>query len=542
MQPRLILLLVLALFAGPIGAAELRFAVSYRSASTVYIAGGSADGLAVGERLAVKAKNELVGEIEIQYLSEHSASCRILRESRPIRAGDSGVITRAANHASKTAPEVSVSDTAAKARPNAAPPPSAPSLQAAPPAKPWARTRGSVSFGLSKNWDQTERHYDFEQRFGRLDFAAWEIGGHALQFFIRGRSRQDLRPQTLGFETQIPRDERRDRLYEVALRYEPRKGRAIIEAGRLGVPTLSIGYLDGVSVELRALKSLRFGGFFGKRVELDHLTGFVPGNRYGAFARVFNEGSSWPGAMDATLFGVREFAGSTVSREYIGLQSRLASKSLVFAEWAEVDLLRDWRKPADGSSAQLSNLSASATYRPSPQTSLALSYDQRRNYRSAENRSVSEILFDTYAHQGFRGSLDLSRANGPGMWLFGGVRMRDQQSDTAYSGGGGLRHPSFTGAHLNASIDAYYFTNGVNSGLQGSARVGRNRPSLTTDLTFGISSYTLKSGGDRRQNGWFRLSAYKMFGRGLWLRGDGQYDRGDDVKGPRASFEFGYRF
>ena len=96
--------------------------------------------------------------------------------------------------------------------------------------------------------------------------------------------------------------------------------------------------------------------------------------------------------------------------------------------------------------------------------------------------------------------------------------------------------------HLSASVDAYYFTNGVNSGLQGSARLGRNRPSLMTDLTFGISSYTLKAGGGRRQNGWLRLSAYKTFGRGLWLRGDGQYDRGDDVKGPRASFEFGYRF
>ncbi len=542
MQRKLTLLLALSVLAGALGAAELRFAVSYRSASTVYIAGGSADGLAVGERLSVKAKNELVGEIEIQYLSEHSASCRILRESRPIRVGDAGVITRAADHASKTAPEVSVSNTAAKARPAAAPPPTAPSVQAAPAAKPWTRTRGSVSFGLSRNWDRTERHYDFEQRFGRLDFAAWEIGGQPLQFTVRGRARQDLRPQTLGFETLIPRDERRDRLYEVALRYEPRKGRAVIEAGRLGVPTLSIGYLDGVSVELRALKSLRFGGFFGKRVELDHLAGFTPGNKYGAFARLFNGGSSWPGAFDATVFGVREFAGATVSREYMGLQSRLASKSFLFAEWAEVDLLRDWRKPADGSAAQLSNLSASATYRASPSSSLALSYDQRRNYRSADTRSVPEILFDTYAHQGFRGSLDLSRPNGPGLSLFGGVRMKDQQSDTAYSGGGGVRHPSFTGAHLNASLDAYYFTNGVNSGLQGSARLGRIRPSLMTDLTFGIASYTLKAGGNRRQNGWLRLSAYKTFGRGLWLRGDGQYDRGDDVKGPRATFELGYRF
>ncbi len=535
------LLAVFGLLAAPVRGAELRFAVSYRSAATVYIAGGSADGLAVGERLSVKAKNELVGEIEVLYLSEHSASCRVLRETRPIRVGDAGVITRAADHWSKAGPEVNVADTAVKARPAVAPPVTAPSIRSTRASNPWARTRAGVSFGLSHSWDQTVRHYDFEERHARLDFAAWEIGGHPLQFTARGRSRLDLRPQTLGFEA-LPREERRDRLYEVGLRYEPRNGRAIIEAGRLGVPMLGIGHLDGVAVELRALKSLRFGGFFGKRVELDRTTGFVSGNKYGAYARLFNGGSSWPGVFDATFFGVREFAGAAVSREYVGVQARLATKSFLFQQWTEVDLLRDWRKQTDGKATQVSNLSASATYRASPSSSLSLSYDQRLNYRTAETRSTPEILFDRFVHQGFRGSFDLSRANRPGGSLFAGVRMKDQQSDTAYSAGAGLRHPNLTGAHLSTSLDGYFFTNGLNSGLQGSARLGRVRPRLMTDLTYGIASYTLKSGGARRQNQWFRVSAYRTFGRGFWLSGEGQYDRGDDVKGPRGAFEIGYRF
>lgn len=535
-----LVLLSLALLAAPLRAAELRFAVSYRSAATVYLAGGSADGLAVGERLKVKAKSEAVGEIEVVFLAEHSASCRIVSETRPIRVGDAGVIQRSADHAAKVAPEVNVSATAIKAGPRASPVAAAPAKGSASPAHPWARTRGGLSLGLSHSWDQTERHYDFEERHARLDLSAWEIGGHPLQFTARARSRQDLRPQTLGFEA-LPRDERRDRLYEVSFRYEPRGGRAIVEAGRLGVPMLGIGYIDGVAGELRLLKAMRFGGFFGKRVELDRGTGFVPGNKYGAYARLFGGGSSWPGVYDASVFAVREFAGASISREYVGAQGRFASKSFLFWQWAEVDLLRDWRKPVDGSAAQVSNLSLSATYRASPSSSLGLSYDQRRNYRTAETRSVPDILFDTFVHQGFRGNFDVSRAHGLGGSLFAGVRMKDKQSDTAYSAGAGLRKASMKGANL--SLDGYYFTNGVNSGIQGSARAGYSGRDSMADLTFGLSSYTLKAAETlRRQNQWLRLSARRTFGRGLWLYAEGQYDQGDDVKGPRAAFEIGYRF
>ncbi len=538
MKHRTILLLCLALITPTVGAVEVRFDVSYRSASTVYLGGGSADGLAVGDRLSVRAKTELIGEVEVMFLAEHSASCRIISEKRPIRAGDTGVLARAADYAAAAAPEVRVVEVAPKAEPR---PDTLKPSPAAPGAIPWARTRGNLSFGLDRNWDRTDRHYDFEQRQARLDFSAWQIGGHPLRFNARARSRQDLRPQTLGFED-LARNERRDRLYEVSLRYEPDRGRAVIEAGRLGGGLLGLGYLDGVSAELRAFKSMRVGGFFGRRVELDRFPGFVSGNKYGGFARLFGGESWWPGNYDVSIFGAREFAGAAISREYVGAQSRLSGKSFVLSQWTEVDILRGWRKPADGKATQLSNLSIAASYRIVPSSSFGLSYDRRRNFRTAENRSVAEILFDTFARQGFRGSLDVSRAGGLGGQLSGGIRMKDAQSDNSYSLGGGLRHPGFSGARLSASIDGYFFTNGVTSGLQGSARLGRIRTSLMTDLTFGLASYTLKGGEGRRQNQWLRFSMHRTFGSGLWLHGEGQYDRGDDVKGPRGAFEIGYRF
>lgn len=541
MRRALAVLILAGLFASLAGAVELRFAVTHRSASTVYIAGGSANGLAVGERLTIKLKNEVVGEVEILYLAEHSASCRIVKEVRPIRAGDAGVIVRAADHDAQKAPEVSVSDTATKALPAMSETTQAPVATRASVSKSRTRTRGAVSFGASKSWDNTERHYDYQDRQARLDFSASEIGGQPLFFTVRGRSRQDLRPQTLGFEG-LSRNERRDRLYEFSFRYQPRNGRAIVDVGRLGAPLIGLGYLDGFSAEIRALKSLRVGGFFGRRADLDSLSGIESGNKYGGWLRLADGGMAWPGAYDVNVFGVRELAGSAISREYVGMQSRFGRKAVTFSQWAEVDLLRDWRKPATGSAVQLSNLSASLRYRASPSSSLAVSYDQRRNYRSAETRSVPEILFDTFTHQGFRSSLDLSRANGLGGSLSGGVRLADSQSATAYSFGAGLHHPSMTGAHLNTGLDGYYFSNGITSGIQGSARVGRSGPKLMLDLSYGLSRYTLTGGGATRQNQWYRLSAYRTFAHGLWFRAEGQLDRGDDVKGPRGAFEFGYRF
>lgn len=542
MRRLIVFVLLVASALRSVEATELRFPITYRSSATVYVGGGSADGLAVGERLSVKAKDEVVGEIEITFLSEHSASCRILRETRLLRVGDVAVIVRAADHAATTAPEVTVSDTA----PKAGPVPDRPGVttakaNAASATKEVTRYRGAISLGWSRSWDDTERHYDYEQRQGRLDFSAWGIGGQPLSFTARARSRQDLRPATLGFEG-LPRDERRDSLYELALRYEPGRGRALIEAGRLGIPLLGLGYVDGISAEARAFGSLRLGGFFGRRADLYAIPGFDTGNKYGGWLRLSDGGGTVPGAWDASVYGVREFSAAVVSREFLGLQSRFGRRRFTFSQWAEVDLLRDWRTPSTGSHAQLSNLSASANYRPAPSTSLGVSYDQRKNYRTAETRTVPEILFDTYVHQGFRGSVDIARANGLGGSIFAGMRKQDQQSDTAYSSGAGLRHPGLTGLKLSVSLDGYYFSNGATSGLQTGARIGRVGPRLNVDLSYGLARYTLKGGGPQRQNQWYRLSAHRTFGGGLWIQAEAQLDRGDDTRGPRGAFEFGYRF
>jgi len=522
------ILLLGAVLATPASAAELRVEVTYRSAATVYLGAGSVDGLAEGDRLAVVSEGVTIGEVEVVFLAEHSASCKVLRESRPIRPGDVAVGITGDEPATVAAPPVA---------PSASPAAPEPAIDSSPV----ARVRGGVSIGWYRLWDETDLDYDFEQRTARIDLRVSEIDGRPLELRFRARTREDRRLRPPGFE-EIPRDERRDRLYELALRYEPPDGVFAVEAGRLGASTLGLGYLDGVRAEMRVAGSARIGAFLGNRAGIDR-TGFEgSGRKYGGYLRLGTGTRGWPGRYEAIVFGVREKAGAELSRDYVGVQGRLAARNLTLFQWAEVDLNSGWREQAAGRSAQLSNLSLSARYRASPTASLGLSYDQRRNYRTADNRSVPDQLFDRFVRQGLRASVDVTRARGLGVSAFFGARFQDQADDTAWSFGGGVRHPDVLGCH--ASVDGSGFTNGRTQGYQISARVGRRVYDVAgVDVAYGVSSYTLTSTAEpRRRNQWLRLSGRADLSRGLTLYGDLEYDTGDDVKGPRASLELAYRF
>ena len=130
--------------------------------------------------------------------------------------------------------------------------------------------RGAASFGYYQAWDQTESNYDFQERTGRLDLGLYDIGGQPLSFSLRGRSRQDVRSRSLSDRT--PKSERTDRLYEVALRYEPPSDALGVEVGRIGIYRfVGIGYLDGVLGRFRPLPGVQVGGFAGRIADIETL-------------------------------------------------------------------------------------------------------------------------------------------------------------------------------------------------------------------------------------------------------------------------------
>ncbi|MFN8091779.1 MAG: hypothetical protein U0599_06055 [Vicinamibacteria bacterium] len=535
-----------AFAAAPAETTAPAYRVKYRSATNVYLDAGRAQGLREGDRVEVVDKAGPIAELEIVYVAERSASCRVLSEKRPVRPGD------AARLASR-APATETAATAPTAGPStpASPAPSAPDVApAAAPSGPRYRVRGSASLGYYQAWDGTESDYDFNERTGRLDLGVYDIAGRPLSFAVRGRSRQDVRTRSLSDRT--PKSTRTDRLYELALRYEPASDTFGVEVGRIGIHRfVGIGYLDGALGRYQARPGLHVGAFAGRIADLETLGFGGTGTKLGGFVRLQPGGRYATGGYDATFAFVRESAGGDVSRQYLSLESRFGSGSRwSLFERAELDLYGGWRKDLTGKSYQLSNVSLSGNLRLGSAAWAFVSYDGRRNYRYYLNRVVPEEVFDDLLHQGLRAGVSVSRPGGFGANVGVGMSLKEPDPRhpeldiaNAYSANAGIRHADVFASGFSAGIDGSGFSNGYTDGGLVIARVGRSLDGgHVVDLSIGGSLYRMKAVEETRRTQWVRLTGRAELPRRVYLQGDLEYDQGDDLKGPRAFVEVGIRF
>jgi hypothetical protein len=402
-----------------------------------------------------------------------------------------------------------------------------------------------VSFGLYNVWDESPTDYDFEQRTGRLDLSAWDIGGRPLTFNARFRTRQDIRARGLS-SLRTPTDRRDDRLYELSLRYEPPDQNVAFELGRIGASNfVGIGYLDGALGQVRVLAPLQVGAFFGRRTEMDNLDLDKPGLKYGAYLRLAPPGRYSRQDYEAILAVVRETADDDVSREYLSLETRFGSgRRFSLVQRGELDLNRGWRREAAGTAYQISNLSIAANWRASRGSSFVLSYDGRKNYRYYLNRGVPEEVFDDLLHQGLRASFYAARPQGLSVNLGGGVRFRnDRDPVNAYSANLGIRHANAFSSRVSLGVDGVGFSNGYTDGLLVTLQAGRTfTRGHYLDLSYGRSLYRLMDVDEKRVTQWLRLTGRFQVVRGFYVVGDVEYDRGDDLRGPRVFLEAGYQF
>jgi hypothetical protein len=415
---------------------------------------------------------------------------------------------------------------------------------------PWARVRGSVSLGYSRSWDETDSGLDFEQRTGRVDLGLYDIAGQPLSFSLRARTRQDFRARTLSVRT--PQSERLDRLYELALRYEPPSDHLALEVGRIGIYRfVGIGYLDGALGRIAVRPGIQLGAFGGRNAEIDGLGLEGAGGKYGAFIRLAPPGRYRIGGYDVLFAWVRENADGDVSREYLSLESAFngGGRWSLFQR-AELDLNRGWRQEVSGKSQQLSNVSLSGNLRVAGSAWAFVSYDGRRNYRYYRNRYVPEEVFDDLLRQGLRAGLNVARPGGFGATASFGMSLKESDPRApeldianAYSFNAGLRHSNLLSSGLSAGIDASGFTNGYTKGGLLSARLGiRFEAGHTLDLSYGYSLYRVISTQEDRTTQWLRLMGRAELGRRFYVLGDFEYDAGDELKGPRAFLEAGVIF
>jgi hypothetical protein len=530
------------------------FRVKYRSASSVYLEGGRAQGLMVGDQLRVQDGQAPVAELQVVYVSELSASCKILSESRPVRAGDDAIsLVRPATAlaaATTTRPSAPRASDVARTGTPASGPVAAPAAASSAATPPWAHVRGNVSFGYYKTWDESDSGLDFEQRTGRVDLGLYDIAGQPLTFSLRGRTRQDVRARTLSVRT--PQSERVDRLYELALRYEPPSDRLAFEVGRIGIYRfVGIGYLDGALGRVAVRPGIQIGAFGGRNAEIEGLGLEGTGGKYGAFVRLAPPGRYRIGGYDVLFAYVRENADGDVSREYFSLESSFngGGRWSLF-ERAELDLNRGWRQEVSGKSQQLSNVSLSGNLRVGGSAWAFVSYDGRRNYRYYRNRLVPEEVFDDLLHQGLRAGINVARPGGLGASASFGMSLKESDPRhpeldvaNAYSFNAGLRHSNLFSSGLSGGIDGSGFTNGYAEGGLLSAHLGISfEAGHTLDFSYGYSLYNVTATQEDRTTQWLRFMGRAELGRRFYVLGDFEYDAGDDLQGPRGFLEGGVIF
>lgn len=524
------LALALTLAAVVAHAQDVEVHVRYRTADTVYLDAGQAAGLAEGTRLQVIASGAVVAELEVTFVAEHSASCRVVSEKGKIAPGQRVVRLGAPPPPAAAAPVPSPTPS-----PEAPPPAAARAYEA----RPWGRASGSVSLGWMRLWDDTPlppgvsllgtttppAKRDLEERTARVDLDLRELGGQPVGFRLRGRVRDDARSGVSGVN--LPPSARDDRLYEAAIRYAPPSGRLRAEAGRLGgaIP-FSIGILDGAMAEYRVAPVLFVGGVAGRGADAGWLASGSSATRYGAFVRLTPRGT-----LSEALFSLLRDG----SRDRAAVESRLRSGDVRFTERIQIE-------HADGTT-RVTDVFATAAYRAAPSTSLSISYDRQRTLALRDEVVPFDQALREALRQGLRASIDVQSKGALGGYLSGGLRMQEAEVEHAWSASGGLRHPHVMG--LSASADGSYYVNHSTSGVLATARVGRVvRDRHSIDVSYVYSSYTLRAAtdGDRRTQQWLRISGLGVFGRGIFARADVEYAHGQDLQGPRAFLELGYRF
>ncbi|MCB1037162.1 MAG: hypothetical protein KDD47_25260 [Acidobacteria bacterium] len=532
--------------------------VTQVASDLIYLAGGRNDGLALGDRLDLERDGRKIGEIEVAHLAGRSASCTLVSASAEPRKGDRAVFRERPEAEAEIAEAVPLPREEPASDPQPVPgtapaPKPLPSLglgssktkprsrtTSAQAKDPWGKLSGSVSFRWQQTTDASEEGRDFNQTALRLNLRATELGGSPYELRLRVRGREDRRT-TFGGPIETVR---RDRLYEMAVAYEPPDGKVAFQVGRMrSGPAIGFDYLDGVLAEFKVKPRMGFGAFAGSRSDIDQLGFESVGPAYGAFFHYRNRERGRPFYSELILGAIQEQQDGDISREFLSVYGRQGSGSRwSLYQRADIDINRGWRADLSGSSNQISNLLVSANYRVNKYLRLGVSYDQRRRFRDADNRQTPEELFDDLLRDGYRLTLQIGQ---PKSWqAFTSFGLRRQPGDTADSTtyNGSIFHSNLAGKNWLLGLDFSGFSGDASQGYRLGLRVRKYlRGGHDLGLTVGRSTTRVEILEADQENEWIRLSGTVRLPRRFFLFGEAEIASGDDFEGERWILQLGYR-
>jgi hypothetical protein len=507
--------------------------------SSVYLDHGRNAGLQVGQRVRIVREGLTIAELTVEYIANRSASCRVLSSTGDVAAGDLAVAVPMplASPGVSPAPGAPQKETAVESsRATTAPV----STQRELPARPWANRSGTLSIYWLSYQDGTAVQRDFSQLTTRASLYLRGIGGSPYEFRFRGRGRQETTTQP----DRPTETDSSNRLYEMAIVYEPEDSHYTYQLGRLA-PSAYIGfqYLDGFIAEAHFNPHYGVGAFYGNRPDPATLDFSNALNSYGGFVHFRSRTPGRPLYSDMVLAAIGEYDNGNVSREYLSWYGRQGSGGdWSLYERAELDLNRDWRKITSGSSYQLSNLLFSGTYRFTKSVRVGATYDQRRRYLTFEDRNTPEELFNDMFREGFRLSAYLGPPRGVRLNLSVGMRRREGDVKDSLTYNGSVFHTNVGGWNLYLGADYSAFTGEASEGDLADIQIRKYfHYGHDIGITVGTSTTRILSLNERRKNDWLRLSGTIQLPRRFFILTEYEISRGDDFEGKRLFLQLGYR-
>ncbi len=506
--------------------------VRYVSADHVYLDAGTLRGVSLGDHPRVHRDGKEIAELEVVFVADHSASCRVVVATGEILSGD--VVTYV--------PEVT------EEPPAPAPPPAPERMRASIRTRQVATSEANAGVDMSGYlglaWDHTSEELDvgLSSDLVTLPFRVLVRGlGGGRELRARGRLRHLTRQ---GYTASVPGQEWRNRVLEIALVQDDPRRNWNYAIGRVGSRLVAAaGPFDGLRADVRVSGPLRvglFGGFAPRWSDL----GFATDDRLVGFTAHIDGRTARGRALDVVLSAVGRYRRSAISREYVSITTSWRNASgLSLLQAAEVDVNRGWRHEATGTRLALSSLALTGRWRASRQVALSLGWDDRNPVRTWESQALPDSLFRDAGRRGLGAGVTWRPAPGKTFDLRGSLRRDDASATTVYSWSSRIYAVNLPTRGLDLDLALRGFDGPYLSGWSPSLGLARrSRGGLDVRVAAGYYGYRGIDGAGGRSSSWGEVGVDWSLTAGWSLGAEVHRDWGRDIAGDRWLLQWRRRF
>lgn len=376
--------------------------ITYVTPDGVYIDAGLARGLREGDVLEIVRAGAVVARLAVIAVSSRSALCRAIGASPGLSVGEPVRLASGVND-----PARAPADSAAAAV--SAPPPAS-----APPASPASRgglreigARGRVGVRFLATLDRSSGGSDVLQPALDVRLTDENAPNVPLGYAVDVRARRTYRRDADGDASSAGRT----KVYRLASSWAPGDGGFLLTLGRQLSPSLAaVSVFDGALAEIVGAR-WRGGAFTGTQPDPATFRYSNSVREHGGYVQ-FIAGSDDPVRGSVTAGAIGSYQNGDVSREFVFLQSHLATRRVSTYLSQEIDLNRAWKADMESESVALTSTFSSVRYRPRGSLELSAGFDNRRSVRLYRDRVTPETDFDDSFRQGLWAGSELEPARG----------------------------------------------------------------------------------------------------------------------------------